>query len=540
MISEYVSHEISEKATTDWIVNEMQALTDIQEKRINEVLYGYLEQVRYISIQTDLSRAILQAPKFIQSTPYSASGDVLSILMKQTAMFPNISAVSVVDMQGRVISSTDGSRIGSDVSGNPSYISGKKLRILSEIFKDSSNQLQVRLFGPITGNSTETIGVLEIIASSGPIIAITEDYTGLGKTGEVSLVKKNVAGDTLFLTPLRFDSSAALSLAIPKENSQLPEVAASSGIEKVFKNVEDVDYNGRQVIAVTRFVDALGWGVVAKIDRAEALSVVTTLTRTFAIITLVVVLIIVLIAYILARSVSLPILQLAKFAHVIQSGNFEKSVSISADGEVGYLASTLNTMAKTLRDVYKGLEEKVAERTYELEKSKNRLAVATEAAHIGVWEWDVIGNVVSWDEQMFLLYGINKDIFSLQFQSWIRLIHSEDKSAIEDAFQQALMGKKKFDVQFRIVCPNGELKHIQAHAIVLRDTAQKPKTMIGVNWDITQEAQIDLMKSDFISLASHQLRTPLTAVRWFTELLEGQQDISETQRKLIKNISSSQ
>lgn len=64
--------------------------------------------------------------------------------------------------------------------------------------------------------------------------------------------------------------------------------------------------------------------------------------------------------------------------------------------------------------------------------------------------------------------------------------------------------------------------------------------MIGVNFDVTEEKEVDRAKSEFVSLASHQLRTPLTAINWYTEmLLEDNDRISEEQRSYLEEIHTS-
>jgi len=68
-----------------------------------------------------------------------------------------------------------------------------------------------------------------------------------------------------------------------------------------------------------------------------------------------------------------------------------------------------------------------------------------------------------------------------------------------------------------------------------------PIHMTGVNWDITHEALVDRQKTEFVSIASHQLRTPLTAVSWYTEMmLQGDAGkLSPSQKKYLNEIYQS-
>jgi PAS domain S-box-containing protein len=118
-------------------------------------------------------------------------------------------------------------------------------------------------------------------------------------------------------------------------------------------------------------------------------------------------------------------------------------------------------------------------------ESRQRLALATESAHIGIWDWDLAKNKLAWDTQMYELYGIREQDFSGAYDAWQNGLHPEDRSRAETEIAAALAGAKDFHTEFRIVWPNGEVRHIEAHAVVQRAQDSSATQMIGVNWDIT-------------------------------------------------------
>lgn len=126
-----------------------------------------------------------------------------------------------------------------------------------------------------------------------------------------------------------------------------------------------------------------------------------------------------------------------------------------------------------------------------------RLALATKIAKVGVWDYDVVNNHLVWDDNMFDLYGLKRDDFAGVVEAWEASVHPDDKKRGQEEVAQALSGEKEFDTEFRIIKPNGRIRHIKAMGTVRRDKKGNPLKMIGTNWDITElkETQLQLQRS---------------------------------------------
>jgi len=120
-----------------------------------------------------------------------------------------------------------------------------------------------------------------------------------------------------------------------------------------------------------------------------------------------------------------------------------------------------------------------------LAASEQRLELATQSAGIGIWDLNLLDDKLVWDKRMHELYGLAEHDFAGDFEDWRRCVHPDDGPRVSAAFVEALKGQQAFGLTFRILWPSGEVRHLEAHAVVQRDADGTPLRMIGVNWDIT-------------------------------------------------------
>ena len=174
----------------------------------------------------------------------------------------------------------------------------------------------------------------------------------------------------------------------------------------------------------------------------------------------------------------------------------------------------------TLRDI---TERRQAEEA--LKQLSERLSLATRAGGVGIWDYDVVNNTLNWDDQMFALYGITRELFSGAYEAWQAGLHPDDRLQGDVEIQMALRGEKEFDIEFRVLWPDGSIHSIRAFAIVQRDAGGKPLRMIGTNWDLTErkraeEALLQASKKLAMlnSITRHDILNQLMGLRTYLEL----------------------
>ena len=126
-----------------------------------------------------------------------------------------------------------------------------------------------------------------------------------------------------------------------------------------------------------------------------------------------------------------------------------------------------------------------------LVRARERLELATRAAGIGVWDWNVPKDELIWDNRMFALYGLKKEDFSGAYDAWFSSVHPDDQAWCNDAIQQALRNEKPYDIEFRIRWPDGTVRIIKADGLVVWDPQGRPLRMTGTNYDITEHKRAD-------------------------------------------------
>jgi PAS domain S-box-containing protein len=208
--------------------------------------------------------------------------------------------------------------------------------------------------GPIRSLEGQLIGFTVFEIDMAPIYELIQDTTGLGETGETLIAKKD--GDqALFLNPLLHDPDAAL-----KRNIGLGERQAIP-VQKALKGGSgsgiSIDYRGQEVIAAWRYLPLLDWAMVAKIDLAEAFKPVAALRDFVLILAIAVMVLSIGVAFIVAKSISEPILNLQAGVEEVGKGNLDHRVATDAKDEIGQLGRAFDQMTVQLKAVTASRDE---------------------------------------------------------------------------------------------------------------------------------------------------------------------------------------
>jgi two-component sensor histidine kinase/DNA-binding response OmpR family regulator len=164
------------------------------------------------------------------------------------------------------------------------------------------------------------------------------------------------------------------------------------------------------------------------------------------------------------------------------------------------------------------LEERVAARTAELEaqterlrRSEERRSIALSAGDMGSWEVDVASGNIEWDEGPYRIFDVDPASFEPTVERVEAMMHPDDreKNAISAILDE---GESRFQVEFRIVRPNGEVRWCYGAGIISRDTQGRPVRMNGVTVDITDRKRAEERQVLLAREVDHRAKNTLAVV----------------------------
>lgn len=169
----------------------------------------------------------------------------------------------------------------------------------------------------------------------------------------------------------------------------------------------------------------------------------------------------------------------------------------------------------------------------ELQRSRQQLQEIQRLAGIGSWELDLERNVLSWSDELYRIFEIDPAQGPADYEHFLQMVHEEDRGRVDQAYRAALATRQPYEVEHRMVMPDGRIKQIRERGETFYDEAGKPLRSIGTAQDITDirllESQMQLLGSAFhhsgeaIMITDHNNRI-LTVNAAFTMLTGYSQD----------------
>lgn len=162
--------------------------------------------------------------------------------------------------------------------------------------------------------------------------------------------------------------------------------------------------------------------------------------------------------------------------------------------DLQFVTELAHRIALTLDNIrlFKEAQEELREReqiAVNLQKEEERLRLAQEAGHLGVFDWDMLKDQVQWSTELEKIYGIKQGGLKRSYNAFNDMIHPEDKKLTAKTFNDKLKTTDNVELEFRIIRPDGSIRWIYSKAQVFFDEKRRPIRSVGINIDITERMQ---------------------------------------------------
>ena len=182
-----------------------------------------------------------------------------------------------------------------------------------------------------------------------------------------------------------------------------------------------------------------------------------------------------------------------------------------------------------------------------LKQNEERLRLATQTGKVGIWDWNITLNRLLWTDSLYDIHGVAKDNFDGTLDAFTPLIHPDDKERVATAIARAVDNGDPYEIEFRVVKPNGEIAWVFTTAMALHDGASS--RMLGATLDITDRKEVEAekevllarehqlrqlaeesnrLKDEFLAIMSHELRNPLNVIVGYSELLTRTNEVADS------------
>ena len=182
------------------------------------------------------------------------------------------------------------------------------------------------------------------------------------------------------------------------------------------------------------------------------------------------------------------------------------------------VAERTNELAAVIDQLQKEIEErKKAEE--KLKQSESLLMEAEHLAHVGSWSLDFSTETVTWSNELYEIFGIQRSTFDHSLEKVMEFSHPDDKNLVLQVVGEAIKTHQPYDCQFRIIRPGGEERTVRVHGAVASDEHGNAVRMYGAVQDITEHKQAgDKLRLAYQRLSYHVENTPLAVIEFDKDL----------------------
>jgi len=354
----YIAYENSVTTLKKEVIN---SLVIITESKIDHIIGFFKEIKKDVTVMVQDEHIIESAEKIItafnkfgkDSFEYKAVNEQIGAEILRYKEIYGFHDVFLISPEGNIVfSALHESDFGTNLVTGPykntelANVFGRAHTLLEIEISDfkryapSDNEPAAFIAAPII-HAGKLLGIFAIQLDTKEINKLAQDFTGLGTTGEI-IIASAMDDHALFLTPTRHDPQAAFEQKVMfGSNKCLPIQQAVMG--KKGSGLYN-DYLNQETITVWRYLPRLRWGIVVKINTAEAFISIFDLAQLFLIVGFLTIFIVIVLALFISKTISCPIIKLTRATELVAAGDLTVKMEIESNDEIGILAQCFNQM----------------------------------------------------------------------------------------------------------------------------------------------------------------------------------------------------
>jgi GAF domain-containing protein/HAMP domain-containing protein len=363
LITGVVATLISQRNAIDRTSNQLESVATLKEAELRAWINNLQLYLSGIVERPDIAHSAILSDGSLAS--HDAVQNTFQQLMENSKLFDEL---FIMDTTGRVILSTDKGQEGKSFAGQPLVTEGLKGQYVAPpLYSPYLNGYRIILTQPILDDRGQVIGLLAGRANNQTLNEILLERAGLGETGQSYLVGANY----VLVTRLA-NGQEYLTVRTQGAVDAISSQANGSG---TYSNAL-----GEQVVGVYHWLPELNVALLAEQNRSEVLA---SLAATLAVNLAVIVLAVLAaggLSLLITSNISNAISELVTTSQRLSTGELSLQARVVRDDEIGALARAFNSMAGQLRDLVSNLEQRVAERTAEVQQRSAQIQLASEVA----------------------------------------------------------------------------------------------------------------------------------------------------------------
>ncbi|MBI5453433.1 MAG: PAS domain S-box protein, partial [Deltaproteobacteria bacterium] len=430
-----------------------------------------------------------------------SAGRLASYFISENAEYGiGIKTISLISPVGRVLASTDPSRVGQDRALNESFLRGSSNTSIAEEKNIGSGIPEIAISAPVLDGASG--GLLGVITATVPFSDLNRLLSGesnkeLGalswskgrhETMEVYLVNR----DRVMLTDSIFIKDAAMR---QKAATDPVGKCLEAGIEMTgfYK-----DYRGIEVAGASMCFPGVGWTLLVETDESEVVRPAEEMLKSAVIGAAMAGILIIAFYILIIRKMVKRVGRLAKAAGEIASGNYDVALQVKSLDEIGELNMAFNTMARDIR-----------ERNAEILMEKDRARMYLDLA-------GVVIVAIGLDEKVRLINRKGCDLLGLRAEYIIGLnwfesfVPEHSREEMRECFRRYLKGEEKTDYYEKdIVTAEGGVRTVAWHNTVLRDLSGAVIGTLSSGEDVTDKRRAE----EALRISERKYRTILDESR---------------------------